>query len=96
MNNTGSNQFSVMIKASKSIKKMLESFENKIENVSYNYFDFLNSLAYYIFQNVKDKEYLKTKFEKYMQKYKSFCIRAANFIAFKKFLYFYHKMITQI
>ena len=85
MNDIETNEFSGSIKdVSESIKNTLESFEMKIKNVSENFFCFLKSIAYYIFNDVGDNKTLEAIFKKYVQKYKNFCKKFSKFITFKK------------
>ena len=85
MNNEYTEELRTAIMASKNLEELFKFFEITIKNVFYDHFSFLNSLAYYIFHNVKGTEALENKLEKYMKKFKGFCEKHSKFITYKKF-----------
>ena len=85
MNKVETKKLKKVRRASKRLLKAIKSFKRTIKNVFCDHLDFLNSLVYYISNNVEDTTILEMKFEKYMKKFKCFCKRYSKLLVFKKF-----------
>ena len=62
MNNKDTKELIAIKLASRSIENTLNLLEIIFKLVCYDHFDFLSSLAYYMFHNIDDNDALEAKF----------------------------------
>ena len=85
MNNNNIINKSEITRLTRKVEKIVNSFDNAIDDVFCEYFAYVHSLSYYSFYRIEDNEVVEKKLEKYMKRFKLFCEKYSRFKTFNRF-----------